>query len=48
MIEESWNVTGKPSMVPSLGRIGFFKDNLIDLFGWIATIPSSVNGTLTK
>jgi hypothetical protein len=31
MPENTWELLGKPVMIPSLGRIGFFKGNMITL-----------------
>jgi hypothetical protein len=33
MIERTWEILGKPSMIPSLGGIRFFKGKLITLCG---------------
>ena len=35
-------------MVPSLGGIGLFKGNVINLYGRVTTIPIIVHGTSTK
>ena len=43
MIEETWEILGKPSMVSSLGRIGLFKGKMITLCGRVI-----VQGTSTK
>jgi hypothetical protein len=45
MTKETWEVLGKPNVVPSLGRIGFLKGNMITLCGRVTTIPIIVNGT---
>jgi hypothetical protein len=48
MIEETWEVSGKPTMVTSLGRIGLFKGNIITLCGRVTTVPIIVHGTSTE
>jgi hypothetical protein len=35
-------------MVPSLGRIGFFKGKMITLCGRVTIVPIIVHGTLTE
>jgi hypothetical protein len=47
MIEETWEILGKPIVVPSLGRIGLFKGKMITLCGRITNIPIIVHRTLT-
>jgi hypothetical protein len=48
MTEETWQVLGKPTVVPSLGRIIFFKGIMITLCGRLTTVPIIFHGTLTK
>ena len=48
MIEETWEVLGNPTVLPSLGRIGFFKGNMRTLCGRVTTVPIMVHGTLTE
>jgi hypothetical protein len=48
MIERTWELLGKLAMIPSLGGIGLFRGNLINLCGGLAQIPMTSNGTLTK
>jgi hypothetical protein len=48
MIERTWEILGKPAMVPSLGGIGLFKGKMITLCGRLTQIPMSAHGTLTK
>ena len=45
MTEETWEVLGKPTMVPSLGRIDLFKGKMITLCGRVIIIPIIVHGT---
>ena len=45
MTERTWKAIGRPSMIPSLGGIGLFRGNLVNLCGRLAQIPMSVNGT---
>ena len=39
---------GKPTVVPSLGRIGLFKGNMITLCRRVTNVPITVHGTSTK
>jgi hypothetical protein len=48
MIERTWELLGKPVMVPSLGGIGLFRGKLITLCGKLAQILMNVNGTSTE
>jgi hypothetical protein len=48
MTEETWEIFGEPTLVPSLGRIGLFKGNMINLCGRVTTVPISVHGTLNE
>jgi hypothetical protein len=48
MPEKTWEVIGKPAMIPSLGGIGLFKGKLVMLCGKLAQIPMTVNGTSTN
>jgi hypothetical protein len=48
MTERTWEILGKPYMVPSLGGIGLFKGNMITLCGRLTQIPMSAHGTLTE
>jgi hypothetical protein len=48
MIESAWEILGKPTVVPSLGRIGFFKGNMITLCGRITNVPVIIHGTSTE
>jgi hypothetical protein len=36
---------GNPTVVPSLGRIGLFKGNMITLCGRVTNVPIIVHGT---
>jgi hypothetical protein len=45
MTEETWEILGKPTMVPSLGRIGLFKGKMINLCGRVTNVPIIVHGT---
>jgi hypothetical protein len=38
MPENTWEILGKPAMIPSLGRIGLFKGKMITLCGRITNI----------
>jgi hypothetical protein len=48
MTERTWEAIGKPAMIPSLGGIGIFRGNMINLCGKLAHIPMNVNGTSTE
>jgi hypothetical protein len=48
MAESTWEILGKPTMIPSLGRIGLFKGNMITLCGRITNIPTISHATLTE
>jgi hypothetical protein len=39
MTESTWEILGKPAMVPSLGRIGLFKGKMITLCGRLTHVP---------
>jgi hypothetical protein len=45
MTEDTWEILGKPVVVPSLGGIGLFKGNMITLCGRVTNIPIIVHGT---
>jgi hypothetical protein len=48
MTEETWEILGKPTVIPSLGRIGLFKGKMITLCGRVTKVPIIVHGTLTE
>jgi hypothetical protein len=48
MTEDTWEILGKPVVVPLLGRIGLFKGKRITLCGRVTNVPIIVHGTLTK
>jgi hypothetical protein len=48
MTERTWELLGKPAMIPSLGGIGLFRVKLINLCGRLTQISMSTNGTLTE
>ena len=48
MTERTWELLGKPAMIPSLGGIGLFQGNMINLCGRFTQIPMTVNGTSTE
>ena len=43
MTEETWKILGKPTVVPSLGRIGLFKGKMITLCGRVTNVPININ-----
>jgi hypothetical protein len=47
MPESNWESLGNPTMVPSLGRLGLFKGNMITLCGRVTNIPMIAHETLT-
>jgi hypothetical protein len=48
MPKSTWEILGKPAMVPSLGRISLFKEKMITLCGRITNIPMISNETSTE
>jgi len=48
MTEDTWEILGKLTVIPSLGRIGLFKGNMITLCGRITNVPIIIHGTSTK
>jgi hypothetical protein len=48
MTESTWEILGKPTMVPSLGGIGLFKGKMITLCGRLTHVPMVSHGELTE
>jgi hypothetical protein len=48
MTERTWEILGKPVMVPSLGGIGLFRGKLITLCGRLTQKSMSAHGTSTE
>jgi hypothetical protein len=48
MTESTWEILGKPAMVPSLGGIGLFKGKLITLCGRLSHVPMISHGASTE
>jgi hypothetical protein len=48
MPESTWEILGKPTVVPSLGRISLFKGKMITLCGRITNVPIITHGTSTE
>jgi hypothetical protein len=48
MIEITWEILGKPAMIPSLGGIGLFRGKMITLCGRLTRISMSAHGTSTE
>ena len=48
MTERTWELLGEPSMIPSLGGIGLFREKLITLCGILTWISMSAHGTSTE
>ena len=46
-VKSTWEILGKPVMIPSLGRIGLFKGNMITLCERVTNIPMISHGTST-
>jgi hypothetical protein len=46
--ESTWEILGKPAMIPSLGGIGFFKGKMITLFERLTHVTTNAHGTSTK
>jgi hypothetical protein len=45
MTERTWEVIGRPTMIPSLGGIGLFRGKLVKLCGKLTQISMNANGT---
>jgi hypothetical protein len=45
MTETTWEILGKPAMIPSLGGIGLFRGKLITLCGRLTQIFMRAHGT---
>jgi hypothetical protein len=48
MPKRTWEVIGKPAMIPSLGGTSFFRGKLVNLCGRLSRMPMTINGTLTE
>ena len=48
MIERTWEILGKPAMIPSLGGITLFRGKLINLCGRLTQTSMSAHGTSTE
>jgi hypothetical protein len=48
MPESTWEILGKPTTIPSMGRIGLFKGKMITLCGIITNVPMMAHGASTK
>jgi hypothetical protein len=48
MTEGTWKILGKPTVVPSLGRVGLFKGKMITSCGRVSNVPITVHGTSTE
>ena len=48
MTESTWEILGKPAMIPSLGGIGLFRGKLINLCGRLSQTSMSAHGTSTE
>jgi hypothetical protein len=48
MTEETWEILGNSTVVPSLGRIGLFKGNMITLCGRVTNVPIIIHVTSTE
>jgi hypothetical protein len=48
MTERTWEILGKPAMVPSLGGIRLFRGKMITLCGRLTQISMSAHGTSTE
>jgi hypothetical protein len=46
--ERTWEILGKPAMIPSLGGIGLFREKLITLCGRLTQISMNAKGTSTE
>jgi hypothetical protein len=48
MPESSWEILGKPVMIPSLGGIGLFKGKITTLCGRLTHVPMISHGASTE
>jgi hypothetical protein len=48
MPKRTWEGIGRLAMIPSLGGIGLFRGNLVNLCGRLTQIPMTINGTSTE
>ena len=48
MPERTWEAIVRPAMIPSLGGIGLFRGNIVNLCGRLVRMPMTVNGTSTE
>jgi hypothetical protein len=48
MTERTWEILGKPDMIPSLGGIGLFRGKILTLCGRLTQISMSAHGTSTE
>jgi hypothetical protein len=48
MKERTWEILGKPAMIPSLGGMGLFRGNLITLCGRLTQTYMIFHGTSTE
>ena len=48
MEKSTWETLGRPSMVPSLGKIWLFKGKMVTLCGIITQIAMSTHGASTE
>ena len=48
MTESTWEILGKPDMIPSLGRMGLFKGKMITLCGRVTNVLMISPRTSTK
>jgi hypothetical protein len=48
MTERTWEIIGRPAMIPLLRGIGLFRWKLVNLCGRLTQISMNVNGTLTE
>jgi hypothetical protein len=48
MKKRTWELLGKPAMIPSLGGIGLFRGKLITLCGRLTKLPMNANRTSTE
>jgi hypothetical protein len=48
MTERTWEIIGRPAMIPSLRGIGLFRGKLVNLCGRLTQISMNVNGTSTE
>jgi hypothetical protein len=48
MTKDTWEILGRPTVVPSFRRISLFKGKMITLCGRVTIVPIIIHGTSTE